>query len=164
MYIRKRIPAKDDAILIEMVLDSFRVSRGVITSILKNAIDSLVVCNEQDVPVGFVSYRFRIMDIIYVDYVVFDEKYRGKGIATTLLPEFEQHIRRQGIKGIYATVDGENEDALRLFKRFGFNVAGKLGSSYIIEKFYSPQAEESSSVLKNTNAPMPQLAPNLRRK
>ena len=139
MYIRKRIPGKDNPVLIRMVKDNFQVRTETINSILKYANEVLVLCddNDNDKIAGFVSYRFRLGNMVYVDYVVLDFKYQGKGIATSFLPVFENYFLKQGINTIYGTVDEENTEALRLFKRWGFKTKGKIASSFIIEKHLS---------------------------
>ncbi|MFC0186762.1 GNAT family N-acetyltransferase [Fictibacillus aquaticus] len=147
MYIRKRVRGQDDPVLINMVIKQFKVKNEVITAIIEQAHEILVVCDEQDTIVGFVSYRFKLLDMVYVDYVVLDEEHQGRGIASKFLPVFEKHCLKQGIRVIYGTVDSDNTDALRLFERWGFTVKGQLGSSVIIEKHLQE--------IRNKNAPPP---------
>jgi RimJ/RimL family protein N-acetyltransferase len=157
LYIRNRVPKKDDPYLIEMVMDNFKVKKETIKSLLKYSNEVLIVCDDDDRIAGFVSYRFRIHDMVYVDYVVLDYKYQGKGIATSFLPVFEKHMLDKGIRTIYGTVDEENEEALRLFLRWGFEVKGQIASSVIIEKHLkkeeiAPSPVAPSPVLKRGQA------------
>jgi RimJ/RimL family protein N-acetyltransferase len=156
LYIRNRIPGKDDPYLVDMVVDNFKVKKETIQAILKHANEVLIVCDEEDRIAGFVSYRFRLGDMVYVDYVVLDYKYQGKGIASSFLPVFEKHLLNQGIRTIYGTVDEENPEALRLFLRWGFRVLGQLGSSVIIEK------QLTSVDAANNGQPLP-VQSNVRR-
>jgi hypothetical protein len=95
--------------------------------------------------------------MIYVDYVVLDLKHQGKGIATKFLPVFEKHVMKQGIRKIYGTVDEENDEALSLFKRWGFEVKGKIASSIIIEKQLSPSHSSTSSTSRQGKKVAPEL-------
>jgi ribosomal protein S18 acetylase RimI-like enzyme len=134
LYIRKRIPGKDDPALISIVVDNFKVHTDTIKFILKYASEVLVLVDDDEEIAGFVSYRFRLGNLVYLDYVVLDFNYQGQGIATKFLPVFENHLLKQGIQTVYGTVDEENTDALKLFKRFGFKEKAKILSSIIIEK------------------------------
>lgn len=134
MYIRKWIPGKDNPVLVDMVVNNFQVKREVIQLILGMANEVMVVCDSSDRIAGFVSYRFRLGNMIYVDYVVLDTKHQGKGIASSFLPVFENHLLKQGIQIVYGTVDEDNTDALRAFKQWGFEVQGQIGSSIVIQK------------------------------
>ncbi|WP_226536853.1 GNAT family N-acetyltransferase [Fictibacillus halophilus] len=134
MYIRKWNPSKDNPVLVEMVVNNFQVKREVIQLILGMANEVMVVCDSNDRIAGFVSYRFRLGNMIYVDYVVLDTKHQGKGIASSFLPVFENHLLKQDIQVVYGTVDEDNTDALRVFQQWGFEVQGQIGSSIVIQK------------------------------
>jgi RimJ/RimL family protein N-acetyltransferase len=134
LYIRKWNPSKDNPVLVEMVVNNFQVKREVIQLILGMANEVMVVCDSNDRIAGFVSYRFRLGNMIYVDYVVLDTKHQGKGIASSFLPVFENHLLKQGIQVVYGTVDEDNTDALRVFQQWGFEVQGQIGSSIVIQK------------------------------
>jgi RimJ/RimL family protein N-acetyltransferase len=155
LYIRKRIPGKDNPVLIRMVKDNFQVRTETIKAIINNANEVLVICDDNNKIAGFVSYRFRLGNMVYVDYVVLDFKYQGKGIATSFLPVFENYCLKQGINTIYGTVDEENTEALRLFKRWGFKTKGKIVSSIIIEKHLS----STSSSIDQTNVTPSKIDP-----
>ncbi|MCM3731963.1 GNAT family N-acetyltransferase [Fictibacillus nanhaiensis] len=158
MYIRKRIPGKDDPILVDMVVNNFQVRKEIIQAILKMANEVLVVIDGNDRIAGFVSYRFRVGNMILVDYVVLDTKHQGKGIASSFLPVFEDHLLKQGIRIVYGTVDEENTDALRVFQHWGFQVKGQIGSSIIIEKDLKAASNQNgvkvqSSYVRKLNTP-----------
>jgi RimJ/RimL family protein N-acetyltransferase len=144
LYIRKWIPGKDNPFLVDMVVNNFQVRKEVIQAILAMANEVMVVCDSTDRIAGFVSYRFRLGNMIYVDYVVLDTKHQGKGVASTFLPVFENHLLKQGIEIVYGTVDEENTDALRVFQHWGFQVKGQIASSIIIEKHLRGSSQQKS--------------------
>jgi RimJ/RimL family protein N-acetyltransferase len=144
LYIRKWIPRKDNPFLVDMVVNNFQVRKEVIQAILAMANEVMVVCDSTDRIAGFVSYRFRLGNMIYVDYVVLDTKHQGKGVASSFLPVFENHLLEQGIEVVYGTVDEENTDALRVFQHWGFQVKGQIASSIIIEKHLKGSNQQKS--------------------
>jgi RimJ/RimL family protein N-acetyltransferase len=144
LYIRKWIPRKDNPFLVDMVVNNFQVRKEVIQAILAMANEVMVVCDSTDRIAGFVSYRFRLGNMIYVDYVVLDTKHQGKGVASSFLPVFENHLLKQGIEVVYGTVDEENTDALRVFQHWGFQVKGQIASSIIIEKHLKGSNQQKS--------------------
>jgi RimJ/RimL family protein N-acetyltransferase len=157
LYIRKWIPGKDNPVLVDMVVNNFQVKREVIQLILGMANEVMIVCDRNDRIAGFVSYRFRLGNMIYVDYVVLDTKHQGKGIASSFLPVFENHLLNQGIQVVYGTVDEDNTDALRAFKQWGFKVQGQIGSSIVIQKNLTGSNQQnrvrSSNVRKLSTPP-----------
>jgi predicted GNAT superfamily acetyltransferase len=157
LYIRKWIPGKDNPVLVDMVVNNFQVKREVIQLILGMANEVMIVCDSNDRIAGFVSYRFRLGNMIYVDYVVLDTKHQGKGIASSFLPVFENHLLNQGIQVVYGTVDEDNTDALRAFKQWGFKVQGQIGSSIVIQKNLTGSNQQnrvrSSNVRKLSTPP-----------
>ncbi|KZE63752.1 hypothetical protein AWM68_11600 [Fictibacillus phosphorivorans] len=163
MYIRKRVPGKDDPLLADLVVNNFQVRREVIELILKMANEVMVICESNNQIVGFVCYRFRIGNMIFVDYVVLDTKHQGKGIASSFLPVFEKHLLEQGIHTVFGTVDEDNTDALNVFKHWGFKVQGQIGSSIVIQKNIETSNTDSlpserSSYVRKLNTP-PSLRP-----
>jgi GNAT superfamily N-acetyltransferase len=147
VYIRKWIQSKDEPHLVKMITDNFEVKPETAKGILRNAKEVFVACISNGNIVGFSSYRFRLGDTIFNDYIVFDSNYQGKGIATSFVPSFEDYFLKQGIRTIYSSVDEGNTEALRVFKRWGYKVTGKVGSSIIIEKHLSPTLSSADPLL-----------------
>ncbi|ANC79132.1 hypothetical protein ABE65_020915 [Fictibacillus phosphorivorans] len=164
MYIRKRVPGKDDPFLVDMVVSNFQVRKNVIEMIINMANEVMIVCDSNDTIIGFVCYRFRIGPTIFVDYVVLDTKHQGKGIATSFLPVFESHLMQQGIRNVFGTVDEENTDALKTFQHWGFKVHGQLGSSIVIQKELTSSNAISTPTGVRTKSSVRKLAtpPSLR--
>ncbi|MCM3719555.1 GNAT family N-acetyltransferase [Fictibacillus phosphorivorans] len=159
MYIRKWNPSQDNPVLIDLVVNNFQVKKEVIQLILGMANEVMVVCDSNDQIVGFVSYRFRLGNMIYVDYVVLDTKHQGKGIGSQFAPVFEKHLLQQGIQMVFGSVDVENTEALKVFQRWGFEVQGQIGSNIIIQKSLSgsvstqPNLARRSSNIRRLSSP-----------
>lgn len=120
MYLRKRIPSADDSTLINLAVNTFNVNSTMFKEILKKSKEVIVICNDDDDVVGFLCYRFILRNIVYIDYVVIDPDYQGKGVAQSFLPDMIQYARNLGVKGASGFVSGKNSKALEIFKKWGF--------------------------------------------
>ncbi len=146
MYIRKRMKGQDDAPLIAICVQNFDVPANRIANILNDAHEVLIICHENGVIAGFISYRLRINHMVLIDYVVLDQSFQSKGIARLLLPAFEKYVLKQGITTIYGMVDKENEQGIESFKRLGFETKGSFLTNYIIKKkLTEPNVNESEN-------------------
>ena len=67
------------------------------------------------------GYRFTAEVSVYVAAAA-----RGRGVATAMLEQLEQAAREREIRSLIAVVDCDNEPSLRLFRRLGFDEAGRL--------------------------------------
>ncbi|MEH7607077.1 GNAT family N-acetyltransferase [Priestia megaterium] len=128
MYLRTRIPYKDDSHLIRLTMDTFKVKRTIIQNILKKSHEVIVICNNDDKIIGFLCYKFILRDVIFINYVVLDRQYQGQGISGSFLPDVITYARKKGIRGVVGFVDEDNHDAYKIFRHWGFqpllNIAG----------------------------------------
>lgn len=120
MYLRKRIPYQDDPYLINLATNNFNVDSKKFESILRSAHEVIVLCNNQDEKIGFFCYRFLLKNIIFIDYVILDPRYQGRGIAHSLLPNLVEYAKKQGIRGVTGYVSKNNSKAFHTFKYWGF--------------------------------------------
>lgn len=90
----------------------------------------IVVAKLQDEIVGYMMFSIKeiIKNImryrkqISIEAICVDEKYRGKGIGTSLLNYAKKIGKENHCTDIYLTVNEENEDAIRLYEKFGLKV------------------------------------------
>lgn len=150
MYIRKRIPTKDDTTIISIVLENFEISAKQFQRILDCSKEVLVICEDNGKIAGFVSYRFKINQLVLVDYLVLDNNSQGKGITRSLLPTFENFLVQQDIRFVYALVDEENQQAIKSLKKLGFNTLEKFNTNIIIRKHLEKKTAASLSVRRLT--------------
>ncbi|WP_172196589.1 GNAT family N-acetyltransferase [Saccharibacillus qingshengii] len=54
---------------------------------------------------------------------------RGRGIGTSLIRHLLDGLRERGVKRVSLSVDPGNEPAMKLYRRFGFQEAGREGTS-----------------------------------
>ncbi|MED4029634.1 GNAT family N-acetyltransferase [Priestia megaterium] len=128
MYLRKRIPYKDDSYLISLTMDNFKVKSTVVQNILKKSHEVLVICNNDDKVIGYLCYKFIAKDIIFINYVVLDRPYQGQGVGGSFLPTVISYARKKGIRGATGFVNNNNSEAFKIFSHWGFqplvNIAG----------------------------------------
>ncbi|OHY73462.1 GNAT family N-acetyltransferase [Priestia aryabhattai] len=120
MYLRKRIPYQDDPYLINLATNNFNVEPKKFESILKSTHEVIVVCNNEGETIGFFCYRFLLKNIIFIDYVILESRYQGRGIAHSLLPNLVGYAKKQGIQGVTGYVSKKNSKAFQTFKNWGF--------------------------------------------
>lgn len=83
---------------------------------------------EEGTPVGFVFYGYwrERQHYLLCRYMI-DVDFQKKGYGTKALPLVVEQIRKQyGCRDVYVSVSEENEAALRLYRRFGFQPTEEL--------------------------------------
>ena len=66
-----------------------------------------------------------------IDAICVDEKNRGKGIGTALLKYVKEYGKLNNCTDIYLTVNEENEDAIKIYEKFGMKVKSIVYSMQI---------------------------------
>lgn len=72
--------------------------------------------SEKDNPI--MRYRKQLS----IESICVDEKIRSNGIGTALLKYVKKFGKENGCTDLYLTVNKENENAIKLYEKFGFNV------------------------------------------
>ncbi|MEH6944520.1 GNAT family N-acetyltransferase [Bacillus sp. JJ722] len=119
MYLRSWIPHTDRIQLIELAATTFNVNKTEVNKILRGAHDVIVIADEKDQIVGFLCYRLYLNHIAFVNYLVLDAKYRGKGIFNKMFPHAINYLKKKGIRGISGLVSRRNPRALKKFIEYG---------------------------------------------
>ena len=85
---------------------------------VNNEIAGYILFNisEKDNPI--MRYRKQLN----IEAICVDEKYRGNGIGTQLLEHLRNTGKEQGCTDMYLTVNQENENAIKVYEKFGFKV------------------------------------------
>jgi ribosomal-protein-alanine N-acetyltransferase len=84
---------------------------------------------EEGEAVGFCSF-WRIADELHINNLAVLPGHRRRGIATTLLAYVLQEGARLGARSATLEVRRSNDDALRLYERFGFTASGVRRAYY----------------------------------
>ncbi len=96
---------------------------------------SFVVLDGEDIAAygvtWFLDEEFHVANIAVAD------SYRKRGIATFMMNEFLRMCRKAGIKTAHLEVRRSNHSAIKLYRKFGFNVSG------IRKNYYETEHEDA---------------------
>jgi len=132
MYLRKRIPHKDDSYLISLTMDNFKVKSTVVQNMLEKSHEVLVICNNDDKVIGYLCYKFIMKDVIFINYVVLDRPYQGQGVGGSFLPTVISYARKKGIRGATGFVNNNNPEAFKIFRHWGFRPLVNIADGTLI--------------------------------
>lgn len=106
----------------------------------KELIDSnnsvYMVVTVDSVPVGTAGYTYNGFEG-YINNVVIDSDYRGKGLSVKLMEALLEYGRSKGINDYTLEVRVSNTPALKLYEKLGFESAG------IRKNFYERPVEDA---------------------
>ena len=105
---------------------SYDVSLGLVTDPTRE----VFVARTEGRVVGFVILVVSGAFVGYVQSIAVDPECRGKGIGTKILAFAEERILRVS-PNVFVCVSSFNPDALRLYRRLGYEVVGEL-PDYIV--------------------------------
>jgi len=95
-----------------------------------------VTAREDDSIIGVIAYYInREQNVFYIPYVCVDVKHRNQGIAKQLFSCLFQEARIQK-KDIMLEVRPDNIGAISLYKKYGFQNIGIVGSKYLMKRNY----------------------------
>lgn len=119
MHLRSWIPRSDRIRLTELIVNTFDINKTEANKILNGAHDVLIIADEEDRIIGFLCYRLYLHHIAFVNYLVIDAKYRGRGLFRKLFPHVVNYLKKREIKGIIGLVSKGNPRALKQFLKYG---------------------------------------------
>jgi RimJ/RimL family protein N-acetyltransferase len=76
---------------------------------------------------------YRQADTIYIGGFAVKPSHKGKGLGRQMLQHIKQQAISKGIKRIELTVDIDNEAAISLYKKLGFENEGYIRKSYKLQ-------------------------------
>lgn len=90
----------------------------------------IFVAKMQDEIVGYITFNIkeksnpsmRYRRQLQIEAICVDEKNRGKGIGTELLKHIKEFGKENNCTDLYLTVNKENENAIKAYEEFGFEV------------------------------------------
>ncbi|VWL84919.1 GNAT family N-acetyltransferase [Oceanivirga miroungae] len=88
-----------------------------------------VIYNEADI-ISVVEVIYSLNNIAYFYGVSTNLKYRHLGFATKLINFVLEDFKNKNIKSIELTVSKDNENAIKLYKKFGFKIFETLDNEY----------------------------------
>lgn len=91
---------------------------------------TIMVAKWQNEIVGYLTFSIqeknhhgmRFRKQLTIDAICVVEKYRGKGIGSALLKDIRKVAKENGCTDLYLTVNEENENAIKMYEKFGMKV------------------------------------------
>ncbi len=91
--------------------------------------DKYVVYKEDNIIKGFLNYAL-IYDRIEINFIVVDSRYRNQKIASNLIEYLIEKAIKNNCENISLEVNKNNENALKLYNKYGFKRVGIRSSYY----------------------------------
>ncbi len=82
---------------------------------------------EKDKIIGYIDFclwRNKQLPTSYINDMVIKKEYRKKGYGKKAIKWFISHSKKKGVKRIGLGTRAENNNALKLYKKMGFNIIG----------------------------------------
>lgn len=134
MKIRKA-NKKDISRIYEIEKESFSHPwsiNSLIFQVCEDALSDVYVILEDDFILGYLGIM-NIFDEIHITNIAIDKEYRKKNYSTKLMQYLIEDADKNN-KKVTLEVDTENEAALKLYDKFGFEIVGKRKDYYGKEK------------------------------
>ncbi|RXT13603.1 GNAT family N-acetyltransferase [Ammoniphilus sp. CFH 90114] len=123
---RNRIRKKDNRYLLRLIrrnLGHYPSAQGLSNKRILELMDEytrvILFTTPSGERVGFLSWTEK-ENILFLELCVLEERYQGKGIATSYLKRLEKYALGRKFNTLQFYVDKQNNEAYELYKRFGF--------------------------------------------
>lgn len=111
---------------------------------LNNDTANFYVAVYNNTEIGYMGFHI-ILDEGYVANIAVLPEYRGRGIAGSLIENALNYCRKKKLSFLSLEVRKSNENAVRLYKKFGFETVGER------KNFYSDPVENALIMTKYFN-------------
>lgn len=108
---------------------TFRYFKSRSIDIIKNHVLTIVLLNEQQIPVGYAHIDYE--NKYWLGICILDA-YQGKGLGNKMMEYILNHEKITVLNDIYLTVDSTNENAIKLYKKFNFSIVELTENYYIM--------------------------------
>lgn len=88
------------------------------------------IAEEKDKTVGCIRASIVDLDLAEIRQICVDEGYREKGVATKLLENALELLKKKKMRKVVARSKSDNAVAIALFKKFGFEQEGYFREHY----------------------------------
>ena len=93
-------------------------NKEIVVSKVENEIVGYMMFNVREIIRPTMRYRKQLS----IEVICIDEKYRRKGIGTTLLKYAREIGEENKCTDLYLTVNEENKDAIKFYEKFGLKI------------------------------------------
>jgi ribosomal protein S18 acetylase RimI-like enzyme len=90
-------------------------------------------------PAGFLSYGQTSPGVMKLHKLYLESRCHGKGLGTAMLQHFQNAASIRGFETLVLAVNKRNEQAIRAYQRFGFDIAEsvsvEIGGGFVMDDF-----------------------------
>ena len=98
-------------------------SKEMILSEMREPIAHFFLAIQSDVPVGYYGF-LHILDELHILNVAVDPSFRRMGVGSAIMRHLKEQMECRGCRAATLEVRESNSDAIRLYERSGFSLAG----------------------------------------
>lgn len=97
--------------------------KGVLMELLDNMIESFLILEEKGKIIGYAcfQYKIRATKSLWIDEIIIDSNYRGKGYGKALLEEIRKLAEENGCMRIELNCWSFNKSALKFYESAGYS-------------------------------------------
>ncbi len=108
---------------------TYKISDSKAKKYLRNYINKgvLLVAEEDNHILGFISGEFMLGDFVWVDAITIKKEMRGKGIGKKLFKGFRKSCKQKGVKDIYLMAPRFNKKTIKFYESIGM----KKGNEFV---------------------------------
>ncbi len=129
---------------------TLRRTFGDVIKIIEDDASEVHLMKLQSTTIGFAIIKMRGAFVGYIQSVVIESRYRGKGLGELFMGYLERRILSEQ-PNIFICVSSFNRDAKRLYERLGYETIGEL-KDYIVRGY-------SEILMRKTISPLSEFHP-----
>ena len=103
--------------------------------------DRVWICELEGRMVGFLALMHRAQDTAQLRYFLLLPEYRGMGLGKKLMGLFMTQLRQVGYRSTYLWTTREQETAIALYRRYGFELTKEVASDTFGKPLYEQKYE-----------------------
>ena len=122
---------------IEYMTSSFQ-SASYIKKQVENEGYEYYTVNENEDILGYIAIK-KEEKLLFLSKLYIDKKYRGKGVSRVVFEFLKEYISDNRLKGVYLTVNKNNNNSIEVYKHFGFKIIREekndIGNGFFMDDY-----------------------------
>lgn len=108
--------------------------------------DRVWICESEGRIVGFLALMHRDKETAQLRYFLLLPEFRGFGLGKKLMDLYMAHLKQVGYRSTYLWTTREQETAIALYKRYGFELTEEVSSDTFGKALYEQKYELNSGL------------------
>ena len=103
--------------------------------------DRVWICELEGRMIGFLALMHRGQDVAQLRYFLLLPEYRGIGLGKKLMGLYMAHLKQVGYRSTYLWTTREQQTAIALYRRYGFELTEEVASDTFGKALYEQKYE-----------------------